>query len=708
MRLSLFILALAVSCASLPSALSRTSHDLGGPWKFSFEGDPAPSDVIVPHTWNARDGADGSDGAASALSVQGNSYKRGKGTYTREMELSPEKGKRYFLRFEGASIVADVEVNDRKAGRHEGAFGAFCFEVTDLLVPGKNRITVTVDNTFNRDILPLGGDFSMFGGLYRPLALIETDDICIKPDYFASPGVFVAQKELNEREGHIEVTTFLSARNSPAKKGVVSIQVKSPEGRVVARSEEKLDIAPGGEWKNVQKLVVKNPRLWQGRSSPALYQVVVSLKTEEGQSDEVKQPLGFRTVSIDPAKGFVLNGKPMQLKGVNRHQDREGKGWAVSARDEAQDMKYMLDMGVDALRTAHYPQTEHMYDLCDRNGLIVWTEVPAVEKVRDTIPFRENMKQQAMEMLLQHGNHPSICLWGIFNEIYHQCSAEDRKADMITVLKELNSCIKELDPGRMTVAATNQPGNKTLNTISDVLAQNMYPGWYGGGPKGMGGGLDSLARQYSDRGVGVSEYGHGASIYLHQSPCSQPVPVSYWHPEEWQAIGHEENYREIRKRPNIWGTFVWNMFDFASDARKEGERPGMNDKGLVTYDRKTPKDAYFFYKANWNPELMCYITSRRFTERNQAEVPVKVYSNADSVELKVNGKVVGTSLAPDELRRAVWEKVPLKKGKNNLEIKAVKGGKTVRDSCIWNYTGGSVAVDKYDALKNGATGARES
>lgn len=702
MNMRLSFIALALSLCGV-SAQARVVTSMNGSWDFAFGGGDFIS-VDVPHTWNAKDGADGNEGKKpSALSAQGDGYKRGTGIYMKELPAKPGKGKRYFIRFEGVSQVADVEVNDKKIGRHEGAFGAFCFEVTDFLTEkSKNTVTVKADNTHQKHILPLSGDFSLFGGVYRPVSLIQTDSVCIKPDYYASPGVFITQEKLDEKEGVVKVSTLISAQESKAKEVTVKITITDAKGKIVAESSETLPITPGtNELKSQQQLTVASPQLWQARENPYLYKVSCSLKTDDGQSDEMVQPLGFRTATIEPQRGFLLNGKPMQIKGVNRHQDRQGKGWAVSPKDEAEDMQMILDMGADGLRTAHYAQSRNIYDICDKNGIIVWSEVTAVEKVMDTPEFKENMLNQASELVLQHGNHPSICMWGIFNEIYHQCGKEVEGIDMEGVLKELNAYIKKLDTTRFTVGATNKLGKPELNRIPDFFAANLYPGWYGGGPEGMGAQLDGILKNYPDRRASVSEYGHGASVNMHEYPAKQPSPGGRWHPEEWQSLGHEGNYKSIKARPQVWGTYIWNMFDFASDSRREGEFAGMNDKGLVTYDRKTRKDAYYFYKANWNPELMCYISSRRFTKRNMGTVEVKVYSNADSLTLSVNGKVVGESVKPDDLRRAIWSDVVLKPGRNTIKVTGKTGKKTVSDSCTWTYSvpKEEVKVDKMDTAK---------
>lgn len=685
---------LTVPCAGLCCALgsllamadAREVYPLTGSWDYRFDGGPSEK-VTVPHTWNASDAADGVKGKrGDAKSVDSGVYKRGAAVYTRTLPVTPKPGKRYFIRGEGASIVSEVSVNGKPAGRHEGAFTAFCHEITPLLKKGGNTVSVMVDNTQRDHIAPQRGDFSMFGGLYRPIELIETDQVCIDPLFYASPGVFITTRSLDKSRAEVEVKTLLNA--AEAKGDVaVAVEILDKQGKKVAGKTVK---ASAEEKKSLEVpvvLTISNPVLWNATKNPYLYQVKVSIRTADGQTDEMVQPLGLRTVSIDPQQGFVLNGKTMQIKGVSRHQDRKGKGWALSPEDEAQDIKMIADMGADGLRTAHYPASTNIYDLCDKTGLVVWSEVSNVNLVRDTPEFRENNRLQAREMIYQHWNHPSICMWGIFNEIGHQAEASTKGVDMEAELIELNKFVKETDPTRMTVGASNQPGRKKLNNIPDHIAFNSYPGWYGGGPETMKGNLNGFIRDHASKGVAISEYGHGASTGMHENPPRRPSPTGFWHPEEWQTHAHEINYKCIKERPEVWGSFVWNMFDFGSAGRFEGENPGINDKGLVTYDRKTPKDAYFFYRANWSPKPTVYITSRRFAERTEKTVPVKVYSNASSVKLSVNGKAVG-SARPDELKRAVWPEVALKPGVNTITATATIGGKTYTDSCKWTLKPG--------------------
>ncbi len=685
-------------------ASARDITPLNNTWSYRF-GNEAPSTVTVPHTWNAWDAAEGSIGEPEdAKSVNSNLYKRGAATYAQKLTLQPQPGKRYFLRGTGASIVSEVSVNGQPAGRHEGSFTAFCYEVTPLLRTGENDIVVMVDSTHRDHIAPQRGDFSTFGGLYRPLELIETGLTCIDPLFYASPGVFATTQSLTADKAVVEVRTLLSTANPEGDKAELTVSICDAEGKEVATAHGEATLEAGSARTELPlQLEIPQPTLWDGVANPYVYSVKVAVKAANGDTDEITQPLGLRSVSIDPENGFILNGKAMQLRGVSRHQDKEGKGWAVSPEDEKEDIDLILNMGVTALRTAHYPQSTNIYDLCDKSGLVVWSEVSNVNLVRDTEEFRANNRQQAREMVYQHWNHPCICMWGIYNEIYHQPEPVQRQVNQEEQLIELNAFMKELDPTRMTVAASNQPGKKKLNMIPDHIAFNSYPGWYGGGPETMKSNLAGFIKNQYPKGVGISEYGHGASIHMHESPVSRPGPAAFWHPEEWQSRAHEINYECIKARKEIWGSFVWNMFDFASSNRCEGDEPGINDKGLVTYDRKTCKDAYYFYKANWNPEPMVYITSRRFAERHRATVGwLKVYSNAESVELSVNGKSLGAK-KPDAFKRVTWTNVELAPGENTITATGRTGETTCTDSCTWTFTPGDPQAKKDTYITPGIT-----
>jgi beta-galactosidase len=392
--------------------------------------------------------------------------------------------------------------------------------------------------------------------------------------------------------------------------------------------------------------------------------------------DAVSQRVGLRSVVVDPNSGLYLNGRHVAVHGVNRHQDRPGVGWATTDADVRADFDLMDEMGVNALRTAHYQQDQKVYDLADERGYLVWTEVPLVNSVTDSAGFAANAEQQLRELVRQNYNHPSVAFWGIGNEQ----QADDAPTNAL--LSALAAEVTAEDPDRLSAYAHDKGGASTLAGHTAVTGYNRYHGWYYGSLQDLGGFLDALHREQPARPIGLSEYGAGASVVEHEENPSRPVPHSSWHPEEYQALFHEAAWAEISARPYVWGSFVWNMFDFAADHRTEGDTAGRNDKGLVTFDRRTRKDAFYFYKASWTAAPFVHLTSDRFTERTATTTTVKVYGTADSVQLLVNGTPVGPPKTTTN-HVYVWPQVTLAPGVNTVEVVGTQGADTYTDRATW-------------------------
>jgi beta-galactosidase len=334
-------------------------------------------------------------------------------------------------------------------------------------------------------------------------------------------------------------------------------------------------------------------------------------------------------------------------------------------------------MGCTVIRCAHYQHSDYFYSLCDRAGILVWAELPQVNEINASPAFEETSRNQLLDLIRQNINHPSIFVWSLFNEVALRDTSDPHRE-----LQDMNNVAHSEDPTRPTIAATCTDKLPQMNKIPDLLGWNLYPGWYRGTKDDFGRDLDRLRDTSRHGGFCVSEYGAGANTTQHEQNPKQPKTDGQWHPEEWQAEVHEAAWAAMKQRPFVWGTFVWNMFDFAVSTRHEGSIPGRNDKGLVTYDRQTKKDAFYFYQANWSDEPMVYITSRRFTERTNAATDVKIYSNAKEVELLLNGVSQGK---PSDGTNCVfiWKNVTLKPGENQIAAKAERDGKKLSDSCVW-------------------------
>jgi beta-galactosidase len=628
--------------------------------------------VSLPHNWGWEE------------AQKGMPYRRGPGWYRRILEIpGTREDKRFFLRFDAAGSVADVFVNGTAIGSHRGAFGAFCFEITPHLKSGGgNLVAVRVSNAAEPDVAPLSGDFDVYGGLYRPAWLIETNRSCISPADHASPGAMWRQTSVSQDSAVIDVEAHVSYAASADGTLLLRALVLDPSGSRVSGSEDTIAVTPNSTAPYSLRIVIHRPRLWDGRKDPFLYRSVVELRSTDGiLLDTVERPLGLRSYRIDPDSGFFLNGRPYHLHGVNRHQDRPGKGWAISEADMREDLDLVMELGCTVVRCAHYQHSGFFYSLCDSAGLLVWAELPLVDEINPSNRFAETTRSQLVDLIRQNAHHPSIFAWSLFNELW------PGRPDPHRLLQDLQIVARGEDPTRPTVAATATEKLARMNKIPDLLGWNIYPGWYPGwGPRESFGEILDRGRMLSrGGGICVSEYGAGANVAHHEQNAVAPKTDGQWHPEEWQALVHESGWSAMKARPFIWGTFVWNMFDFTSASRKEGAVPGRNDKGLVTFDRKTKKDAFFFYKAEWSDEPVLYIASRRHSDRAEAITEVKVYSNADTVELMVNGVSQGRPARKSDCI-FLWKGVSLRPGENTIQAKALRGGLQLRDECAWSLT----------------------
>ena len=629
--------------------------------------------VSIPHTWNAQDGANGL--APDPDRPEG--YYRGPAWYERALQMPPDwKGRRVFVRCEGVSLVADVLINRVPVGQHRGAFGAFCFEITPYLkFDGKDSMRVRVDNSRAFDVAPLSGDFTVFGGIYRPVEIFSTGEVCISPTFFGSPGVFLTLRKMSKEKAEVEVKTLISSDGADLQGIALEIEIKNAEGAVVAKKTERLASAESSALTAIVEIPA--PRLWRGVAEPYLYSATVRLSRAGELLDEVTQPLGLRTVAIDKEKGFLLNGEPYALHGVNRHQERTGKGWALSEADHDEDHALIREMGANTIRLAHYQQAEYFHRLNDGHGIISWEEIPLVDAVSASPEFLANARQQLQEMIYQNYNHPSVAMWGLFNEL--DCGAM-KTAPAVPIVENLQKLAKQIDPTRPTVAASFRQDAGAKHKIPEAAAWNIYPGWYKSSPDEAAGWIESYRKQMGAR-IGISEYGAGANpSQFAEGDLVRPVHNGPFHPQEWQNHFHERLWAQLKENPNLWGTWIWAMFDFAVDKRNEGGFPGLNDKGVVTRDRKTKKDTFYFYKANWNSEPMVRIASRAATPRTKALTEVKVYSNCAEVELLVNGKSAGRA-KPDAIKVCRWPDIALQPGRNVIE--AIAAGEKLSDTCEW-------------------------
>ena len=601
-------------------------------WEFTGP-DGTTTTVNLPHTWNARDGQDG-----------GNDYWRGTCIY-RTHFAAPQfntASHQVWIQFDGVNASAHVVLNGSPVCNHDGGYSTFRANITELL-RDENELTVEVDNSKNDRVYPQKADFTFYGGIYRDVSLMVVSKNHFTLDYFGGPGIRITPT-VQGTDASVQVTTWHDGE------GEVSIELLDAAGNTVATGKGP-DIT----------LTIFNAHLWNGVKDPYLYSCKARLVVNGTVEDETTTRFGVRSFKVDPKKGFFLNGKSYPLHGVSRHQDRKGLGNAITREMHDEDMALIKEIGANTIRLAHYQHDQYFYDLCDEVGMVVWAEIPYISEHMPN--GRENTISQMKELIIQNYNHPCIVCWGVSNEI--TISTKDKK-DMLDNHRQLNDLCHEMDKTRLTTLACYAmcgPFNRSAH-ITDMVSWNLYLGWYVPGfiLNDLWMGFFHLC--FPNRPFGYSEYGAEGMPNLHSAH-----PHRGDHTEEYQAKYHEYMLRCFKRHPWMWATHVWNMFDFAADARDQGGEPGMNHKGLVTFDRKTKKDSFYLYKAWWSDEAFVHICSKRFVERTGSTATVKVYSNQSTVALYVNGNKVGEQTG----EHVFTFKVPLN---GELHIQAVAGDRT--------------------------------
>ncbi len=714
---------IAVMAAPAAAQSERSVVPLAQGWEFQRGGDVDPAQaaqaagswerVSVPHTWN-RVGYYMPDPQTHLNNAESVDKYQGVGWY--RMTFTPpamDAGQSAWLQFDAASRTAEIWLNGQRIGGHKGGFSRFRLDATRALRTGQaNTLLVKVDNTqpaqgsSTADILPLAGDFFVHGGLYRPVSLIVTNAVHVDMLDAGGSGIFATTKSIDAAMAKVDVRVRI--RNDGTKAQAVNAVVRLIDagGKTVATATRRIPLRADTASESVQSLSIATPHLWNGVADPYLHRLVVEIATPSGAVlDRVEQAFGIREMRADPARGFLLNGKPLRLQGVGYHQDREGKGWATAPADIEQDFAIMREMGVNSIRLTHYQHGQVIHDLADRYGMVLWDEIPLVSRwtwgddAVATAGLRDDARQQLRELIRQNGNHASVFNWGIANEVdfgkslpaFITTSKDTPAPDPLPLLRELNALAKSEDPSRATALATCCEGRLLGSADIPITAEaadlggaNRYFGWYYGQPGDLGKHLDSLRALRPNQPVSVTEYGAGGATTIHtDNPLGGKVDQRGRNqPEEYESYIHETAWATLSAKPYLWGTWLWNSFDFATTVRREGDAIDINTKGLVTYDRKIRKDAYYFYKANWTATPTVHVAGRRYVDRAYQAADVRVYSNAPRTELLVNDRVVGTLTACPQMICA-WSNVALAAGANRVVARGVFPTGAVDDAIEW-------------------------
>jgi len=694
----------------LSNIMAKESTNINSTWKFTktsvinaqqvtFD-DSSWSDIHLPHTWNALDGQDG-----------GNNYYRGVCWYRKHVVVSSTfSGKVIYLRFSAVNTSATVYVNGQLIGTHTGGYSAFMFDVTNIVTLGQdNVIAVQVDNSATIICPPLSADFTFYGGITRDVDIVTANPVHINSNEVisnslsmgainvAQPGVILKQSNVSATSATLNVLTKIQNSGTAAATTSLEINLKDAAGNIVQTLTDSKTLNANDTITSNLTTTISNPHLWDGVNDPYLYRVEVNLKVNGTVVDNTVQPLGLRFFSVDPNLGFFLNGKAYPLRGICMHEQTKDKGSAVTDADRKADIDLLRETGNNYFRLSHYEHGDFTYNYLDSLGIICWAEIPAINSVGTTVAdntiYRKNAASMMYELLRQRYNHPSVVFWGVCNEIDYQPTIS-----VDGTVTQLNMIVKSEDSYRFTTLAAMY-SEHSANFIPDMFSSNRYDGWYYNTTDVFGTTMDGLHSKYPASKLGVSEYGCGANITQHEYPSAEPSAGGSYHPEEYQNLFHEQYINMINARPYIWETSIWAGFDFASDGRNEGSQPGINDKGLITFDRAVKKDAFYLYKANWNKkDTFVYITSRRYTTRPNTVCTVKIYSNCPSVTLTVNGTLIGTLTSTNHM--FIWDNITMNLGLNQISVVSTVNGVDYKDNTSWTCTN-SVPLPVYPDVPAG-------
>lgn len=630
-------------------------------------------DVELPHTWNAKD-----------MQVKTGSFYEGVGYYKKNYFVSEElKNKRIFLRFEGVGACSEVFINGELVTEHKGGYSAFACEIGKLLKIGENNeIIVKADNKARPDVIPINHSlFGVYGGIYRPVWLIVTEpyNICVTDN--ASPGVYITQKDVSKNQASVQVKVKLDNGTLQPAPLTLENRIYTQEGKLIKTDSQSFDLSPQGIQTLYSSFILKKPTLWQGKDNPYLYKVKSRLIQNGKIIDEVVQPLGLRKYEIKAGDGFYLNGKKYPMYGVCRHQDWWGLGSALTNEQHDTDLAMIMDIGATTVRFAHYQQSDYIYSRCDSLGLIIWAEIPLVNRVSGN--EGENAKNQLREMIRQSFNHPSIYVWGLHNEVYRP--HEYTKA----LTASLHDLAKTEDPDRYTVSV-NGYGHMEhpVNLVADIQGMNRYFGWYEKTLQDIEPWVEGLEKNFPHQKLMLTEYGADANINHQTEYLGESLNWGKeFYPETFQTKTHEYHWSVIAKHPYIIASYLWNMFDFAVPMWERGGVPARNMKGLVTIDRKTKKDSYFWYKANWTKDPVLHLTQRRNNDREKQNTTITVYSNIGTPQVYLNGKEQTQVKKGYTDVHYIFENIHLQKGENIIKTIVNYNQKQYEDTITWNYSG---------------------
>jgi beta-galactosidase len=619
----------------------RETMNFNAGWRFSLGDQPAAAALLdfddsawqpvrLPHDWAISGPFDDK--------LSGNTGKlpwRGIGWYRKLFTPSGKPGQRVYLDFDGVMAFPKVYVNGQLAGEWGYGYMSFRVDATPYIRFGeRNVIAVQVDTRKHESRWYPGA------GIYRKVTLTVTE-----PVHIAHWGTFVTTPAVSDSRATVRVQTAFENHGAAAQNVTVEVTVLDPAGNTVASSSKPGAIAAGGAALVDQQLLVPNPQRWD-LDKPNLYTAVATMRGETGMLDQEKVTFGIRTLQFTANDGFHLNGRRVQLKGVNLHHDLGALGAAFNLRAMQRQLEIMRDMGVNALRTSHNAPAPEVLDLCDRMGIFVWDEAfdkwnATADNLKGPAGVLPHAERQLVNLVQRDRNHPSVFVWSVGNEIG---TSVDERGDGMSFgrLAAMRETVLRHDPTRPVGIGCHTP-NTVAHAVYDPLD---LTGWNYGRRYGP------YREIYPDKPILYSE---SASTVSTRGFYAQPLAIgktdypggttyvsSYdLSAAPWSDIPDIE-FALMEKDRFVAGEFVWTGFDYLGEPTPNEENARSSYFGIVDL-AGIPKDRFFLYRSLWRPDqtTIHILPHWNWPDRVGKNVPVFVYTNGDSAELFLNGKSLG-------------------------------------------------------------------
>jgi len=690
MKTPRFALPVALLCAALaatPAARADTNPRerllMDSGWKFHLGDDWGPADnltkagsssgpagvsysdaswrsVNLPHDWAIELPFDSTSDAAHGFKPVGEGFPGNSiGWYRKVIDLPKEDAaKRIWLEFGGVFRDCTVFVNGWVVGRHASGYSSFRYDITDVLNPGERNVIAVRVNASRFE-----GWFYEGAGIYRHVWLVKTAPLAVAPD-----GTFVYATFPDNVPGpaaNIHLEARLQNSGAEPAQATVSWEIRSPEGRLVASALRSAS-ASVGHSDVAQVTQIDSPELWSPES-PKLYKLVTKVTSSGQLVDCVETEFGIRTTRFDPALGFILNGKPYEIKGTCNHQDHAGVGEALPDGLQYFRIASLKQFGCNAYRTSHNAPTPELLEACDRLGMLVMDENRLLGSDSDNLGRLE-------QQIRRDRNHPSVVVWSIANEEFsvQATPAGGRAAATMQAL------IHRLDPSRVCTDAFNGTEYAGINVVIDVRGWNYH----------IGQAMDDFHRDHPDRpNVGTEQASTVGTRGIYASDPVRGYVTSYDDPGvEWGNTA-EQWWGFFDARPWLSGGFVWTGFDYRGEETPYSW-PCINSHFGILDTCGFPKENFWYYKAWWTSEPVLHLMPHwNWAGREGKNIDVRALSNCDEVELFLNGVSLGRQTMKKDAQ-IKWS-VPYQPGR--LSAKGYRTGTVVAEASV-ETTGAGAAV----------------